>query len=151
MPMTEGLPVAWPLPTKTQQNLSTTQTVAAQNKAIQDMSAGGGYAAQQVGEPMAAHELANVRNTLGMLLDLSAQDGNVRKRDAIAKSLEELYGKLQNGGVKGPAQAKLMALIQAVEAQDYQGANRIHQELSSVDWDINKGWLMSVRRLIPTR
>lgn len=84
-------------------------------------------------------------------MDLSAQDGNARKRDAIAKSLEELYDKLQNGGVKGHAQAKLMAVIKACEAQDYPGATRIHQELSSVDWDKNKGWLMSVKRLIPMR
>jgi protein transport protein SEC31 len=148
MPVAEGLPVAWPLPTKTQQNLSTTTSVAAQNKAIQEMSAGG---APAIGDPMNAQDLANVRSTLGMLLDLSSQDGNARKRDAAAKSLEELYGKLQAGGVKNTAQQKLMALIKAVEAQDYPGAMRIHQELSSVDWEMNKGWLMSVRRLIPTR
>jgi protein transport protein SEC31 len=123
---------------------------AQQNQAVLQVPSGGG-AVQHVGEPMAPHDLANVKSTLGMLLDLSSQDGNARKRDAIAKSLEELYDKLQTGGVKGPAQVKLMAVIKAVEAQDYPGANRIHQELSSVDWDKNKGWLMSLKRLIPMR
>ena len=35
MPVTEGLPVAWPLPTKTMQKLSTNQSVAGANMAIQ--------------------------------------------------------------------------------------------------------------------
>lgn len=100
---------------------------------------------------MAPHDLANVQSTLGQLLELSAQDGNVRKRDAIAKSLDELYSKLQTGGVKAAAQAKLLTLVNTLQAQDYAGANRIHQELSSVDWEANKGWLMAVRRLTPQR
>merc|ERR1712232_1478658 len=113
------------------------------NKAIQEMSAGGAPVASQVGDPMAPQELCKVRTTFGMLLELSSQDGNVKKRDAAAKSLEELYAKLQTGGVKATTQTKLMALIKTIDVQDYQGATRIHHELSSVAWEINKSWLQS--------
>jgi len=41
MPVTDGMPTPWPLPTKTQQIRATNQAVAAGNKAIQESSAGG--------------------------------------------------------------------------------------------------------------
>merc|ERR1719382_575646 len=93
MPVTEGMPVAWPLPTSSMQKFSTNQAVAAGNKAVIDASAGGPSAV--IGEPMPQHELAHVKNVLDMLLSMSSQDGNAKKRDDIAKRLEELYTKLE--------------------------------------------------------
>lgn len=40
-----------------------------------------------LGEPMAAHDLAHVRNVFTMLLDAS-NDGNAKKREDISKRLE---------------------------------------------------------------
>ncbi|CAE8629816.1 unnamed protein product [Polarella glacialis] len=92
MPVVDGLPVCWPLPTKAMQRLSTNQSVAGANMAIQELSSGGAYV---IGEPMAAHDLAQVRNVFTMLLDSSSQDGNVKKREDISKRMDELYAKLQ--------------------------------------------------------
>eukprot|EP00747_Dinoflagellata_sp_TGD_P222388 gnl/TRDRNA2_/TRDRNA2_94090_c2_seq1.p1 gnl/TRDRNA2_/TRDRNA2_94090_c2~~gnl/TRDRNA2_/TRDRNA2_94090_c2_seq1.p1 ORF type:complete len:635 (-),score=160.55 gnl/TRDRNA2_/TRDRNA2_94090_c2_seq1:69-1730(-) len=149
VPVIDGLPVAWPMPTKTQQKLSTTSTVAAANNEIQELSAGGGAGA--VGEPMPAHDLQRVRNCLGMLLDQSAQDGNARKRDDIAKRLEELYFKLGSGGIKTQASQKVLQMVGAVEQQDFASATKIQMELATCDWDQNKNWLMGVKRLLPAR
>merc|ERR1711897_53325 len=99
----EDMPVCWPLPTKTQQRLSTTQATAAANQAIQERSAGGAA----LGEPMAPHELEHVRGVLNMLLETSSQDGNVKKREDIAKRLEDLYTKLAQGQIKTAASQKV--------------------------------------------
>jgi len=147
-PVVEGTPVPWPLPTKTQQKLSTTSSVAGQNQAVQDASAGG---IVQLGEPMAPHELSHVKGVLSMLLDASSQDGNAKKREDIAKRLEELYGKLQTGQLKTAVSQKVLQMVKAVEAQDYTAANKMQQELCAVDWDQNRNWLQGVRRLIPQR
>lgn len=150
-PTVEGLPVAWPLPTKTQQKLSTTTTVAAGNMAVQEACVGGGATAV-LGEPMPAHEVTYVRNVLTMLLEASAaQDGNPRKREANAKSLEELYAKLASGNIKPASASNVVNLVKAVEGQDFATANRIQVELSTSDWDQNKTWLMGVKRILPAR
>jgi len=145
MPVTDGMPVAWPLPTKQMQKLSTNQAVAGANMEIQNNSAGGGAAA--IGEPMAAHDLTHVRNVFTMLLDASSQDGNVKKREDISKRLEELYAKLQSGGVKTLCSQKVLQLAKAVEAQDFGQVTKVQQELCSMDWESNKNWLMGVKRL----
>merc|ERR1711862_553008 len=75
-PVVEDMPVCWPLPTKMQQKLSTTQATAAANQAIQAQSAGGGSA---IGAPLAPHDLEHVKVVLGMLLETSSQDGNAKK------------------------------------------------------------------------
>merc|ERR1719476_256288 len=72
-PVVEDLPVCWPLPTKTQQKLSTTQATAAANREIQARSAGGGMA---LGDTMSEQDLSHVRGVFTMLLDASSQDGN---------------------------------------------------------------------------
>lgn len=149
MPVVDGMPVAWPLPTKTQQKLSTTSSVAAANQAVQEMSAGG--SATIVGDPMPPHEMTHVKNVLSMLLDASAQDGNTKKRDDIAKRLDELYVRLQSGQIKTVASQKVLQMVKAVEAQDYDKANKLQQELCACDWEQNKNWLMGVKRLIPVR
>lgn len=100
---------------------------------------------------MAPHDLQRVKNVMGMLLDASAQDGNAKKRDDIAKRLEELYMKLQTGQVKTTSSAKVLQMVEAVEGQDYAAAVRIQNDLCSSDWDSNKVWLQGVKRLIPTR
>lgn len=151
MPTVEGLPVAWPLPTSTQQKLSTTTSVAAGNRAVQDVCVGGA-AASPMGEPMPAHEVTYVRNVLTMLLEASAaQDANPRKREANAKSLEDLYTKLQSGQIKTASSTNVMNMVKAVESQDFATANRIQVELSTSDWDQNKTWLMAVKRILPAR
>lgn len=145
MPVTEGLPVAWPLPTKTMQQRSTNQSVAAANMAIQEKSA-----SSTIGEPMAPHDVTHVRNVFTMLLDAS-QDGNAKKREDISKRLDELYMKLQEGQLKTACSQKVLQLAKAMEAQDYATASKVQQELFSVDWDANKSWLMGVKRIIPAR
>lgn len=150
MPVTEGMPTPWPLPTKTQQIRATNQAVAGANQAVQDASAGAGTVAS-VGEPLPPHEVQHVKNVFDALLNNSAQDGNTRKRDDIAKRLEELYMKLGAGQIKTAASQKVVQLVQAVEQNDYASASRIQMELCTVDWDVNKGWLMGVKRLLPQR
>lgn len=100
---------------------------------------------------MPPHDLSNVKTVLGMLLDASAQDGNMKKRDDIAKRLDELYAKLQAGQIKTAASQKVLQMVKAVENQDFQSANRIQMELCTSDWDSNKNWLMGIKRLLPTR
>jgi len=100
---------------------------------------------------MPQHDLMYVKNVLDMLLNASSQDGNQKKREDNEKRLEDLYGKLTNGYLKTTAAQKVLQLVKAVEAQDFMGAAKLQQELCSVDWDVNKFWLMGVKRLIPTR
>lgn len=149
MPVTDGMPTPWPLPTKTQSIRATNQAVMAGNQAVQDNSAGAGIV--QMGEVLPAHELAHVKSVMDMLLNNSAQDGNTRKRDDIAKRLEELYSKLSQGQIKTLASQKVVQLVGAVEQNDFASANRIQMELCTMDWDVNKTWLMGVKRLLPTR
>lgn len=137
--------MAWPLPTKTMQQRSTNQSVAAANMAIQEKSA-----SSTIGEPMAPHDVTHVRNVFTMLLDAS-QDGNAKKREDISKRLDELYMKLQEGQLKTACSQKVLQLAKAMEAQDFATVSKVQQELFSVDWDANKSWLMGVKRLIPAR
>jgi len=148
MPVTSDMPVPWPCPTETMSKLSTNKTVAAGNKALYEASRGGG---EVLGEPMPAHEVAHVQNVLGMLLDSSSADGNQKKREDIAKRLEDLYSKLQTGQIKPQAAQKVLTLVKAIEAQDYPSANKVQLELCTCDWDQNKNWLMGMKRLIPQR
>merc|ERR1712174_2123 len=120
-------------------NLATNQSVAAGNKAVQEASRGGG---EVLGEPMPAHEVAHVQNVLGMLLDSTSADGNQKKREDIAKRLEDLYARLQAGQIKPQAAQKVLTLVKAIEAQDYPAANKVQLELCTCDWDQNKNWLM---------
>jgi len=149
MPVTDGMPTPWPLPTKTQSIRATNQAVAGANQAVQDNSVGAGLA--PVGEVLQAHELQHVKTVFEMLLNNSAQDGNLRKRDDIAKRLEELYNRLSTGQIKTLASQKVVQLAQAAEQNDFATANKLQMELCTVDWDANKGWLMGVKRLLPTR
>lgn len=106
---------------------------------------------QPSGEPMAAHDVSHVRNVFTMLLDVSSQDGNAKKREDISKRLEELYSRLSTGAVKTACSQKVLQLAKAVEAQDNQTAAKLQQELCTQDWDANKNWLMGIKRLIPQR
>lgn len=148
-PVTEGMPVAWPLPTSTQQKLSTTSSVAEANQQIQAASAGQGMAT--LGDAMAPHELTHVRNVFSMLVDASSADGNIRKKEDNNKRLEDLYNKLQSGQCKNETSQRVLSLVKAVEAQDYAGAQKCLQDLTTSDWDTNRNWLTAVRRLVPTR
>merc|ERR1719161_142190 len=59
MPVTDGMPTPWPLPTKTQQIRATNQAVAGANQAVQDNSAYSGVV--QLGDPVPAHEVQRVK------------------------------------------------------------------------------------------
>merc|ERR1719221_544186 len=148
-PVIDGMPTPWPLPSSTQQLGSTTKTVAAANKAVQNASLGSNAVPQ--GEPMAAHELSHVQGVLSMLLEASAQDGNAKKREDIAKRLEVLYSRLSNGGMKTSTSQKVLQLVKAIEAQDYATAGRLQADLSSNDWEANREWITGLQRLVPQR
>jgi len=100
---------------------------------------------------MEPHDLTYVQNVLSMLLEASAQDGNMKKREDNAKRLDDLYTRLQGGHVRTTNAQKVLAMVKAVEAQDYTTANKLQTELCSSDWDTNKYWLTCLKRLIPAR
>lgn len=110
------------------------------------MSQGGAVAA--MGDMMPPHDVGQVRNVLTMLLDAASQDGNVKKRDETAKRLEELYQKLAEGGMKTIASQKVLQLARAIESQDYGTANKLQLELCTIDWNLNRNWLMGVKSLM---
>jgi len=97
---------------------------------------------------MAPHDIDHCKNVFGMLLDVSSQDGNAKKREDIAKRLEDLYGKLASGAMKTAASQKVLQIVKSVEAQDFAAAKNLHKELTNTDWDTNKNWLVGVQRLI---
>jgi len=97
---------------------------------------------------MAPHDIEHCKQVFTMLLDYSAQDGNVRKREDNAKRLEDLYSKLGSGVIKTESQQKVIQMVQAIEAQDFNAAKNVHKELTNSDWDTNKNWLVGVQRLI---
>jgi len=148
MPVVEDMPVAWPLPTSTQSKLSTTASVAEANRLVQEKSAG---SSAVVGEPMPHHDLTYVQNVLSMLLEASAQDGNMKKKEDNAKRLEDLYSRLQSGQIKTAKAEKVLQMVKAVEAQDYVTATKLQIELCSSDWEANKYWLTCLKRLVPAR
>lgn len=143
-PVVEDQPESWPIPTNTQQRLRQTQTTAATNQVAQGAGAGSG------GDPMPESELNQVKAIFNMLLSASTQqDPNPKKRDDIAKRLEELYSRLANGQIKKAASDKVLHLVRCLEAQDYAGATQTQTQLCTINWDQNKNWLMGVKRLIP--
>lgn len=103
------------------------------------------------GEPMAPQDLENCKSVFAMLLDMSSQDGNAKKREDIAKRLEDLYSKLGSGAMKTATSQKVLQIVKSVEAQDYTTAKNLHKELANTDWDTNRNWLVGVQRLIPNR
>lgn len=147
-PVVDGTPVPWPCATPTQQKLSSTSSVAEHNRAVQE-----GVAAP-IGEPMAPHEVSHIKGVLSMLLEASSQDNtpaSMKKREDIAKRLEELYSKLQAGQIKTAASQKVLQMVKSVENQDNQAAHKMLTELCQMDWDQNKNWLQGVKRLVPPR
>merc|ERR1719434_564796 len=74
---------------------------------------------------------------------------DVRKRNDIAKRLDELYTKLQAGHVDTTVSQKVMQMARSLESQDYAAANKIQSELCNSAWDQNKNWLMGIKRLVP--
>lgn len=104
---------------------------------------------QAIGEIIAPHDLQMMQNTFGMMLQSVAQkDGNNRKRDDIAKRLDDLYNKLQTGTVKTATSQKVIQMVQCINAQDMATAGKIQVDLSTSDWDQNKNWLMGLKRLL---
>merc|ERR1712146_262021 len=70
-------------------------TTAPARPAAPEKPAGG-----PIGEPMAPQDIEHCKSVFAMLLDLSSQDGNAKKREDIAKRLEDLYSKLGSGAMK---------------------------------------------------
>jgi len=104
-----------------------------------------------MGEPMAPQDIEHCKSVFAMLLDMSSQDGNAKKREDIAKRLEDLYSKLGTGAMKTATSQKVLQIVRSVEAQDYTTAKNLHKELANTDWDTNRNWLVGVQRLIPNR
>lgn len=148
MPTVSGMPESWPLPTAAMQPLSTTKSVAEANMAVQAASRGG-VANQVTGDPMPDHDLHYIRGVFTNLMDAGSMD--VRKRNDIAKRLDELYTKLQAGHVDTTVSQKVMQMARSLESQDYAAANKIQSELCNSAWDQNKNWLMGIKRLVPAR
>jgi len=98
---------------------------------------------------MQAHDLQTVQTCFAMMLQaVAAKDGNARKRDDIAKRLDDLYAKLHSGSIKTATSQKVVAMVQAINGQDLATAGKIQVELSASDWDQNKNWLMGIKRLL---
>lgn len=101
---------------------------------------------------MEPNDFARVQAALDMILEVSAQDGNIRKRDDNTKRLGDLYSKLRSGQVKDATQQKIMQLVAAIEGRNYTVAQKVlQQELCMNDWDQNKFWLQGLRRMLPTQ
>jgi len=109
----------------------------------------GGVANQVTGDPMPDHDLHYIRGVFTNLMDAGSMD--VRKRNDIAKRLDELYTKLQAGHVDTTVSQKVMQMARSLESQDYAAANKIQSELCNSAWDQNKNWLMGIKRLVPAR
>jgi len=120
-------------------------SIANEEEEVQAASEGN---SQVIGDPMNPQDFQRCHAVLGQLLEVPAQDGNQRKREDISKRLDELYNKLQYGYVATPTSQKVMALVGAIEQQDFASANKIQVELSTADWDKNKNWLMGLKRLL---
>jgi protein transport protein SEC31 len=149
MPVVEGMPTPWPLPTKTQQIRSTNEAVKGANQAVQEASAYSGNVQQ--GTPMAPHDVQRVKGLFDQLLAGSPAAQQPRQRDDLAKRLEDLYNKLGAGMCKNTVSEKVMVLVQAIEGQDLATAQKCAAELATMDWDVNKNWVQAVKRLVPTR
>jgi protein transport protein SEC31 len=149
MPVVEGMPTPWPLPTKTQQIRSTNEAVKGANQAVQNASAGAGMVA--IGEPMAPQDVQRVKGLFDALLNASPLSAQPKQRDDLTKRLEDLYGRLANGMVKKTVADKVIMIVQLVEAQDNASASKNVQELATMDWDVNKNWVQAVKRLVPQR
>lgn len=148
-PVIPDMPVCWPIPSSVQQKGSSTQATAAANQMIQNASAGGATA----GEPMAQHDVDHCRNVFQMLLDMDSQQqannpAAAKKREDIAKRLEDLYSRLASGGMKTTSSQKVLTMVQSIEANDFAAAKNLHKELTQNDWDNNRNWLLGVQRLI---
>lgn len=150
MPVVDGMPTPWPLPTKTQQIRSTNEAVKGANQAVQDASAGAGIV-QMVGDPMNPNDVQRIKGLFEMLLNNSPAAANPRQRDDLTKRLEDLYSKLSQGLVKNAVSEKVMSLVTSLEGQDVPSAARCAAELATMDWDVNKNWVMAVKRLVPQR
>eukprot|EP00397_Hematodinium_sp_SG-2012_P002351 GEMP01002357.1.p1 GENE.GEMP01002357.1~~GEMP01002357.1.p1 ORF type:complete len:1041 (+),score=192.51 GEMP01002357.1:582-3704(+) len=141
-PIIDGLPVAWPVPTATQNLDAVNQATLAGN-----VSAQGGSA--QVVNPWNPQDVQFVQNILSNLLSTStANDPNRRRYDDVLKRLNELYEKMQAGTLSQPVAAKVLELCQAVERQDFPSALKAQVELCSSGWEQNKNWLQGLKRII---
>jgi len=120
------------------------------NQAVQEASAYSGNV-QQVGTPMAPHDVQRVRGLFDQLLAGSPAAQQPRQRDDLTKRLEDLYTKLGSGMCKNAVSEKVMVLVQAIEGQDLVTAQKCAAELATMDWDVNKNWVQAVKRLVPTR
>ena len=63
---------------------------------------------------------------------------------------KELYERLAAGTVGAGTKAKLIALVEALEKENWALANRLNVEMTSEsDFDKNRKWLFAVKLLIP--
>lgn len=145
-PPVAGLPVSWPVPTSVQSasDPRLNPAVAGVNADIQANAAGG----RMAGSPMDPNSLADVQRSLNNLLELSAQDGNMKKKEDCRQRIETLFQRLQAGDVADPVQEQVVALCRAVDAGDLAAANGCHAKIVQIGWDANKAWLQGVKRMM---
>merc|ERR1712136_672779 len=102
---------------------------------------------QVTGDPMPDHDLHYIRGVFTNLMDAGSMD--VRKRNDIAKRLDELYTKLQAGHVDTTVSQKVMQMARSLESQDYAAANKIQSELCNSAAanleDLTRVWIRSGR------
>jgi len=143
VPPIEGLPVSWPVPTKTQAEGWNTQAVADANTLVQQSSAskGGNPWSQQ--DIMFVKQILENQNTLN-----TATDGNQRRHVDCQKRLDDLYEKVGQGILPEAGSQKLKDLCMAVQNQDYSTALKLQVELSSSYWETHKFWILGLKRIL---
>merc|ERR1711959_779922 len=104
-----------------------------------------------VGEPMNPNDLQRVKGLFDTLLSQSPAAANPKQRDDLTKRLEDMYSKLSQGLCKNAVSGKVMHLVTSLESQDVPSAAKCAAELATMDWDVNKNWVMAVKRLVPQR
>lgn len=97
---------------------------------------------------MSPQDLSYVQRALSRLQEVSAEDGNVQKKEDIARRLDELYDKLSTGQLKAEEANKVLEMVQAMEVEDYEAADKLHLQLCQVHWELHRSWLLGVKRLI---
>lgn len=100
------------------------------------------------GTPMDSSTLGEVQRSLGNLLEMSAQDGNAKKKEDCRQRIETLFQRLQQGDVGDSVQEQVLALCRAVDQGDFTGANACHAKIVQIGWDANKAWLQGVKRML---
>eukprot|EP00916_Digyalum_oweni_P001967 GHVL01003743.1.p1 GENE.GHVL01003743.1~~GHVL01003743.1.p1 ORF type:complete len:1101 (+),score=237.29 GHVL01003743.1:70-3372(+) len=140
-----GMPVSWPVPTPTQQQGSATQSTRHINEQVHKMSVAN---SKPIGHPMNSQDLDTVQTAFSSLVTRANYGGDSKKLEDNKKRIEELYNKLSTGNISDVAANKVVDLARAVIQQNWQAATALQIELTKLDWENNKAWIIVVKRLL---